>query len=469
MSFHEVDESESQSRSVTVLKQLAKQRDLERLEQENRKNVNSSSVIIDSKDNEMLDELFFFGDFAVPVRRDAPKKKWIDPESIKEGTLEEQIVKEYLEAKYYAFSDFSINLEEMILNPISAPQSNVLHTNDIEAYRFAFGDFNLGITEREFQRNSNVTRASQPRIQNYIFYSLIGHSSRIKCISLSPDEKFYVSSSAKDATIVMYDVNSGKEFLFFDGHEDTIIGAHFSNDGKQLATASRDNTLILWDTVIGKQTFVFEHERIVICCCFSHDGKYIVSGCQDKVCRVWSTKKGKELFAFKDHEGIITAVSYSPDGEHVVSASSDRTFRIWSTNGSSAATIVHHSSIIMSCMYNYDGNYIVSNDEKQLNVWDVKRSKLLLSLSVESLPNMSSALIDGKKRTWTVSAGCPGTFCFYVVAACSDRNVYIINPQTGDIIVSFFCKAVVYCLSCGPYHTLAFGDACGNVYVAKLR
>lgn len=77
----------------------------------------------------------------------------------------------------------------------------------------------------------------------------------------------------QDATIVMYDLANGKEVLYFEGHEDTIIGAQFSNDCKHLATASRDNNLILWDTVIGKQIFVFEHERIVICCCFSRDGK----------------------------------------------------------------------------------------------------------------------------------------------------------------------------------------------------
>ena len=162
----------------------------------------------------------------------------------------------------------------------------------------------------------------------------------------------------QDATIVMYDLARGREILYFDGHEDTIIGAHFSNDSKHLATASRDNNLILWDTVIGKQIFVFEHERIVICCCFSRDGKTIVSGCQDKVCRIWSTKKGmyktsvgtwadvvcvgqvfihlftvagKELLAFKEHEGIITAVSFSPDSDNVVSASSDRTLKIWSS------------------------------------------------------------------------------------------------------------------------------------------
>jgi WD40 repeat protein len=267
----------------------------------------------------------------------------------------------------------------------------------------------------------------------------------------------------------MYDLKTGKEFLYFDGHEDTIIGAHFSNDGKHLATASRDNTLILWDTVIGKQIFVFEHERIVICCCFSRDGKYIVSGCQDKVCRVWSTKKGKELLAFKEHEGIITAVSYSPDGENIVSASSDRTLRIWSsTTGTSLVTIQEHTGIVMACMYSIDGNYIVSNDEKIINVWDVKKGKVSLCLKVDDVPFQGTPDAT-KKRTWTICSCCPGPFSFFVVAACSDRNVYILHPQSGEVILSFFCKAAVYCLSSGLRNTLALGDAFGNIYVITLN
>ena len=38
--------------------------------------------------------------------------------------------------------------------------------------------------------------------------------------------------------------------------------------------------MILWDTVTGKQLFIFHHERGVICCAFSHDAKYLVSGGQ---------------------------------------------------------------------------------------------------------------------------------------------------------------------------------------------
>eukprot|EP01010_Urceolus_cornutus_P002030 NODE_261_length_1896_cov_312.192204_g211_i0.p1 GENE.NODE_261_length_1896_cov_312.192204_g211_i0~~NODE_261_length_1896_cov_312.192204_g211_i0.p1 ORF type:complete len:537 (-),score=136.45 NODE_261_length_1896_cov_312.192204_g211_i0:200-1810(-) len=450
------------TRSMKALESLAAKREQEEREQEERQARRQSAGDAD------LDEFFMFGDFQVPVKKELPKKK-VDPElKLVDADLEQQIVKEYLESKYFAYTDFQINLEDMILDPANA-ESGGPPTNDKAAYQFAFGDFGIGVSETEIKAANANNGKHHSDIHNFKIRHLLGHATRVKCICISHNEKFYVSSSAKDAIIIMYDLKSGREILYFDGHEDTIIGAHFSSDGKHLATASRDNTLILWDTVIGKQIFVFEHERIVICCCFSWDGKYIVSGCQDKVCRVWSTKKGKELRAFKEHEGIITAVSYAPNGDTIVSASSDRSLMVWSSStGVCTVVIKEHSGIVMSCMYSIDGSYIVSNDEKAINVWDIKKQKVSLHLTVDDVPFQGS--MEGiKKRTWTICSCCPGPFSFYIVAACSDRNVYILHPQTGNVVLTFFCRAAVYCLSSGLRNTLALGDAYGNIYIVTLR
>eukprot|EP00670_Eutreptiella_braarudii_P008294 CAMPEP_0174307720 /NCGR_PEP_ID=MMETSP0810-20121108/1302_1 /TAXON_ID=73025 ORGANISM="Eutreptiella gymnastica-like, Strain CCMP1594" /NCGR_SAMPLE_ID=MMETSP0810 /ASSEMBLY_ACC=CAM_ASM_000659 /LENGTH=552 /DNA_ID=CAMNT_0015414855 /DNA_START=58 /DNA_END=1716 /DNA_ORIENTATION=+ len=437
-------------------------------EEEERKQNQRKKSMGGDEEEQLLEDLFLFGDFAVTKPKPKPKPKQEEGDigtelSLVENDLEEQIVKHYLERKYFQYSDFNVNLEELILNPMGADDGP--HTNDVEAYRFAFGDFNLGVTEDELKAANAANRRNRP-IQNYKVYNLLGHSTRVKCICISPNERYYVSSSAKDATIVMYDLARGREILYFDGHEDTIIGAHFSNDSKHLATASRDNNLILWDTVIGKQIFVFEHERIVICCCFSRDGKTIVSGCQDKVCRIWSTKKGKELLAFKEHEGIITAVSFSPDSDNVVSASSDRTLKIWSSlSGICTASISEHTGIVMACNYSADGNNILSNDEKVINVWNVKKQVTSLSIPIDQIPVPVGPVDGTKKRTFTMSSYCPGPFGWHIVAATSDRNVHIINPNTREVLLSLFCKAAVYCLSSGSRDKLALGDAFGNIYV----
>lgn len=50
-----------------------------------------------------------------------PKKKLKkDEKGAVETILEEEIVKHYLEAKYFQYSDFNVNLEEVILNPVGS-------------------------------------------------------------------------------------------------------------------------------------------------------------------------------------------------------------------------------------------------------------------------------------------------------------------------------------------------------------
>eukprot|EP01002_Notosolenus_urceolatus_P004960 NODE_2315_length_1151_cov_14.161525_g1922_i0.p1 GENE.NODE_2315_length_1151_cov_14.161525_g1922_i0~~NODE_2315_length_1151_cov_14.161525_g1922_i0.p1 ORF type:complete len:345 (+),score=65.30 NODE_2315_length_1151_cov_14.161525_g1922_i0:70-1104(+) len=343
----------------------------------------------------------------------------------------------------------------------------------------------MGISEAEkekvarrdalFKNRKGKPKGKKIGIRNFDMYTLLGHSARVKCIAVAPTEQQYVSSSSKDQVIVMSDVKSGREYLAFEGHEDTIIAARFSADGKYLATTSRDRTLIIWDTVVGKQLFILEHAKIVICCCFSADGKMIVSGCQDKVCRVWSTKKGKELKAFAEHEGIITAVSFSPSGDHVVSASSDKTLMLWEAQTAiRVATLRQHTGIVLSCSFSTDGKTIVSSDEKLLHLWDVsdlRDTKTSLALAVDSLPGSGAVAEDkgkeAKRKTWTVASCCPSDFKDYILAACSDRNVYILDPKDGSILMSFFTKSTVYCISVGKTHIM-MGDAFGNVYVVVL-
>ena len=60
-------------------------------------------------------------------------------------------------------------------------------------------------------------------------------------------------------------------------------------------------------------------------------------------------------------------------------------------------------------------------------------------------------------------------FCSYIVAVCNDRIVHLFHPITGEEIVSFHSRAPVYCLSSGLNCKMAFGDACGNIYVVVLK
>src|SRR5207248_190542 len=66
--------------------------------------------------------------------------------------------------------------------------------------------------------------------------------------AFSPDGNVLVTWTREDAnTARLWDTLTGKEIGCLDGHRGAINQAAFAPDGKTLATASEDTTILLWD------------------------------------------------------------------------------------------------------------------------------------------------------------------------------------------------------------------------------
>src|SRR5207253_8786461 len=91
-----------------------------------------------------------------------------------------------------------------------------------------------------------------------------------------------------DFIVRFWDARTGAAKSVLRGHEDQVMGAAFSPDGRYLATSSADATVRIWDAAT--------HELVTV-----------LSG----------------------HGGLVSRVKFSPDGRSVVTFFADSTARSW--------------------------------------------------------------------------------------------------------------------------------------------
>ncbi len=199
------------------------------------------------------------------------------------------------------------------------------------ALQFAAAGYRVTPTS-EARRSLNQALRSQPQLRT----SLTAHQSEVWGLSYSPDGRTLASAST-DQTVILWDLASRKprgEPLR--GHRGEVWSVAFSPDGKLLASASGDRTAILWDAASHKPKGepLRGHESDVWGVAFSPDGRLLASASSDKTVRLWDVATGQPLGPpLRGHTARVWSVAFSPDGRTLASGSSDGTLRLWDVAG----------------------------------------------------------------------------------------------------------------------------------------
>lgn len=147
----------------------------------------------------------------------------------------------------------------------------------------------------------------------------------------SVDAKFV--AGVQDGRVRVWDVQTGAEKFEVAGHVGKVEAIAFSPDGETLASAGRGGSVFLTDRESGRRIRdLSSHEAGITSLAFNADGSQIVTGSLDRTARIYDVSNGNEILVIRGHEQAIVGVSFHPDGSQVATASKDGTVRTWTVN-----------------------------------------------------------------------------------------------------------------------------------------
>lgn len=185
-------------------------------------------------------------------------------------------------------------------------------------------------------------------------HTLQGHSNTVSTVVVHPVFTIACSGS-DDATIKVWDHESGEYIRTLKGHTGTVHSLAFTPTGTHLASSSSDLSIKLWDfkTYTCLRT-LRGHDHTISSICFipsppaikidmpsisgitnstttsttgidvsAAGSAFLVSGSRDKTVKVWELETGFCVNTVQDHLDWVRCLAVRPDGQLLASSGSD--------------------------------------------------------------------------------------------------------------------------------------------------
>lgn len=185
-------------------------------------------------------------------------------------------------------------------------------------------------------------------------------STRILNALWSPDGSLIASNDISSGKVILWDPNTGEEILIFSGHQDFVLGAFWSQDGKRILSLGSHGEALIWDTTTGKMyhdLFPSDFQLDIVAAAWAKDGEQVFIQSADGVFHVIDTKTGRELAQFEMPRASLSLFSLSPNEERIIKGG-DGGAKVWDLN-SGAELLSYDVPGWVDASYSPDGTKVL--------------------------------------------------------------------------------------------------------------
>ena len=167
-------------------------------------------------------------------------------------------------------------------------------------------------------------------------------------VAFSPDGSL-IATGTGFRRVKLWHATTGQNIDTFNDHRALVRAVSFSPDGRTLASASDDGTVVLRDLAAGSATTIDGHSGTVMRLAFSPDGATLASysNTYGSGVKIWDTATRRKITTLRGNGLPIVSISISDDGTTLVSASGNRVI-LWDLDTYTDFAYLDHEDLPIS-------------------------------------------------------------------------------------------------------------------------
>lgn len=234
--------------------------------------------------------------------------------------------------------------------------------------------------------------------------SLAGHTDTVLALDAAPhisaasqagSLQAVVASASKDNTVRLWDCASGQCLGVGDGHVAAVSAVSFTRrSNKLLISAGADKLLKVWDvasalaasptgaTAVPKlkaTAATAAHDKDINAVAVAPNDSLICTASQDRTAKIWRLPDLVLVTVLRGHKRGVWAAQFSPVDQAVATASGDKTVRLWALgDGTCLKTFEGHTASVLRVSFLSAGSQLVSSGADGLvKLWSVRSTECL--------------------------------------------------------------------------------------------